>query len=221
MQGRLGGSFFAAIALVGLALAGIAARAGASDQDPGRIVATSSQAVVHELSERRAEFQSDPAALHRFVRGEFAQTFDREYAARLVLGGSDIAASDSDVRTFADALADYLLDRYGSALLKIDPGLLVNVVSQTSLRDGTIVKVTSLVDRRHGAPISVDYLFHQRAGHWLAFDVVVEGVSFVQTFRAVFAEALRSKSLRDVTADLRSGRIQLGVHPAGQLPQKQ
>lgn len=207
------------LSIMGLAFACIAPRADASGQAPGQLVQANSEHMLHTLEERRAEFQSHPEALHRFIRGEFSQSFDRVYAARLVLGDSNRKTSDADVQAFADALVDHLMARYGSSLLKIHPGVRVKVVSEVPLREGSIVKVVTLVDRANGAQLSVDYLFHKNASQWQVFDVIVEGISFVQTFRSVFADVLRSKSLPAITEDLRAGRILAGStaidHPLG------
>jgi phospholipid transport system substrate-binding protein len=40
------------------------------------------------------------------------------------------------------------------------------------------------------------------------FDVMVEGVSFVQTFRNQFDEPLSRKSINAVAADLEAGKLQ-------------
>lgn len=201
--------FVATFALLGLAFALVAPRVEATVQSPGQMVLDNSQRVIRTLSERRTEFQANPEALHSFIRGEFSTMFDRVYSARLVLGHNGRSASDAEVRTFADALAENLMKRYGNSLLEVDPGLNVKVTSETPLRGGTIVKVMSLIDRRNGAPVPVDYLMHRNAGQWQVFDVIVEGVSFVQTFRTQFDDELRSKTLAQLTDDLRAGRIQV------------
>jgi phospholipid transport system substrate-binding protein len=40
------------------------------------------------------------------------------------------------------------------------------------------------------------------------FDVMVEGVSFVQTFRQQFDQQLQTKSIAQVAAELRTGKLQ-------------
>lgn len=197
----------AVVALIACAVAGTTPRSEASEQTPGQLVQSSSQRVIRTLSERRAEFQSNPAALHSFIRGELTILFDRDEAARLVLGRNGRTASDAEVRAFADALGENLMNRYGMSLLAIDPGLNVKLTSETPLRNGTIVKVMSLIDRKNGAPMAVDYLFHMHDGHWQMFDVIVEGVSLVQTFRTQFGDDLRIRTLAQITDDLRAGKI--------------
>lgn len=200
---------YGVLALIGLIMACSSSRVHAKDETPGQLVLSNTERVIHALSDRRAEFQSNPAALHQFIHAEFTQLFDRTYSARLVLGLDSRAASDVEMRAFVDALGDDLLNRYGNSLLKVHPGLNVRVVSETPLRNGTIIKVACLIDRRAGPPVEVDYLLHQNAGRWQAFDVIVEGISFVQTFRAMFVDELRSKSLAQITEELRDDRIQV------------
>jgi phospholipid transport system substrate-binding protein len=45
-------------------------------------------------------------------------------------------------------------------------------------------------------------------GSWKVFDVMVEGVSFVQTFRQQFDNELTHKSIRQLAAELRTGKVQ-------------
>ena len=128
--------------------------------------------------------------------------FDRDYAGRLVLGRHGRGASDADVKLFADALADNLMSRYGSSLLDFNSQLKVRVKSETPLRGGAIVKVASEFLRSGGEPIPVDYLMRKNGSNWKVFDVMVEGVSFVQTFRSQFDAPLSRKTIPQVAADL-------------------
>ena len=197
------------VVVLGVALAILTSHVQATAERPGRFIQENGDAVIAALKTRRTEFIANPDSLHRFVRAEFAEAFDRTYAARLVLG-ADTTASEAELRAFSDALVDNLMDRYGNSLLKMQTRLNVRVVSEQPLRDGTIIKVKSVVERRNGSPVSVDYLFHEKGGHWQVFDVIIEGISFVQTFHFVIGNQLRTESLAKLTSDLRSGALVLG-----------
>src|SRR5690606_40951185 len=106
---------------------------------------------------RRAEFASDRAALQRFIAGEFDTMFDRDYAARQVLGRHGRGASDEEVKAFGDALAENLMRRYGSSLIDFNTRLHVPIKSQTALPRGLGVKVSSELLRQGGEAIPVDY----------------------------------------------------------------
>lgn len=190
-----------------LLLVGFAAQASGK---PGELVEARSSAVLKTLTERRDEFRGNPAALHAYVRQELSAIFDREYSARLVLGRHSRGIEASKISAFADALTENLLKRYGDALLDVDPGVDVAVKSEVPLRDGKIVRVSSEILRRSGPPVPVDYLFRESADGWLAFDVIVEGVSYVQTYRSQFDELLRTESIDTLTAKLAAGAIQAG-----------
>jgi phospholipid transport system substrate-binding protein len=199
----------ALVAGAGAALAQSAPKAAArtTQGTPSQLVLANSTRIVETLEARRGEFSSNRAALDKFVSSEFNAMFDRNYAGRLVLGRHGRGASDADVKLFADALADSLMSRYGSSLLAFDTGLKVRVKSETPLRGGAIVKVSSEFLRAGGEPIPVDYLMHKVGSGWKVFDVMVEGVSFVQTFRNQFDAPLSRKTIPQVAADIRGGKL--------------
>jgi len=197
----------------GLALAQAASKvapstAATTQGSPSKLVLDNSQRILTTLESRRAEFTKDRSALRKFIASEFNAMFDRDYAARQVLGRHGRGASDADVKLFADALADNLMQRYGSSLLDFNTQLRVRVKSETPLPRGLGVKVSSEMLRSGGDAIPIDYLMRQSGGQWKVFDVMVEGVSFVQTFRQQFDPELQRKSIAQVAGELRSGQLQ-------------
>lgn len=178
---------------------------------PSQLVLNNSQRVLSTLEKRRPEFQKNRAALRQFISSEFNAMFDRDWAARLVLGRHARGASEEDIRLFADALADNLMARYGSSLLDFNTKLRVRVKSETVLPQGQGVRVSSEFLRQGGQPIPVDYLMRKSGNQWKVFDVIVEGISYVQTFRNQFDAELQRKSIRQVATELRNGQLQAGT----------
>lgn len=192
-----------------LSLAQDAAAGAAQTQgSPSKLVLDNTQRILTTLEQRRSEFSRNRAALNDFVQKEFDSMFDRDYAARQVLGRHGRGADDGDIKLFADALADSLLRRYGDSLLDFNTRLRVRVKSETPLPRGLGVKVSTEMLRQGGEPIPVDYLMRQSGGRWKVFDVQVEGVSFVSTFRRQFDAELQHKSIRQVANELRQGQLQ-------------
>lgn len=206
-------SLLRALALsLGLGLAASAVAASAPDAAPGprETVASTSDEILRELKQRRTEFKKSDQALNDFIRGTLGESMDQDYSARLVLGIHGRSASAAQIERFSKALSDSLMRRYGHALLDIDPDAAVKVTSETPMRGGKFVRVATEVRRSAGLPLPVDYLMRQNShGRWLAFDVIVEGVSYVQTYRAQFDEPIRQRGLDQVTADLNDGKIKL------------
>ncbi|MGH8032137.1 MAG: MlaC/ttg2D family ABC transporter substrate-binding protein [Luteimonas sp.] len=181
--------------------------AAAAQGSPSKVVLDNSQRVLSALESRRAEFTKNRAALRTFIDSEFNTMFDRDYAGRQVLGRHARGASDADIKLFSDALADNLMQRYGSALLDFNAQLRVRVISESPLPRGLGVKVSSEFLRSGGDAIPVDYFVRRNGGTWKVFDVMVEGVSYVQTFRKQFDGELQTKSISQVASELRAGSL--------------
>jgi phospholipid transport system substrate-binding protein len=202
----LAAAFVAAAPTVTFAQAQAAAATKAGT--PSKMVLDNSTRILSTLESRRAEFTKNRGALRQFIATEFNSMFDRDYAARLVLGAHGRGASDADVKLFADALADGLMSRYGSSLLDLNTKLKVRVKSETALPNGRGVRVSSEFLRQGGEPVPVDYFMRNTGTGWKVFDVMVEGVSFVQTFRTQFDGPLGRKTIPQVAADIRAGKLQ-------------
>lgn len=192
-----------------LLLLGAAFAPQASAGSPSQVIEQTVKAVQDGMLARRDEFRADEAALQDFIRGTLGAALDDRYSARMVLGRHARAANDTEVAAFAEALSENLLRRYGKALLDIDPSVVIRITDERPLRDGQIVRVSSEVRRPSGSPVPIQYLFRNNNGNWKVFDVIVEGISYVQTFRNQFDEPLRTRGIARVTEDLRSGRLQV------------
>lgn len=179
-----------------------------SAPSPSKLVMDNSTRILTTLDARRDEFTTDRAALRTFITAEFQQMFDSKYAAQLVLGRHGRGANDADVDRFAKALTSNLMGRYGSSLLDFNTRLKVRIKSETPLRGGAMVKVSSEFIRQGADPIPVDYLMRKVGDNWKVFDVMVEGVSFVQTFRNQFDGPLSRKSIAEVATELSAGKLQ-------------
>ncbi|RRU04505.1 ABC transporter substrate-binding protein [Stenotrophomonas sp. 278] len=197
-----------------LALAqGAPAATSAQQGQATKVVLDASSRILTTLQARKAEFSKDPNALRSYIDSELNRTFDRDYAARLVLGANARGASDADVKLFADAMADNLMQRYGSALLTIQGKPSFRAKGETALPNNRGMRVATELVRSGSETTPVEYLMRQVNGQWKIFDVNIEGISYVQTFRTQFDAPLRQKGIKQVAADLRAGSMQAG--PAG------
>jgi phospholipid transport system substrate-binding protein len=184
------------------------AAASAQQGQASTVVLDASTRILSTLQQRRTEFRSNPTALRSFINGELTKTFDRDYAARLVLGVHGRGASDADVKLFADAMADNLMQRYGSALLDIQGKPSFRLKSESPLPGNRGVKVSTELVRAGSEATPVDYLMRNVGGQWKIFDVMIEGISYVQTFKTQFDAPLRQKSIQQVATELRNGSMQ-------------
>ncbi|KAF1727490.1 MlaC/ttg2D family ABC transporter substrate-binding protein [Pseudoxanthomonas japonensis] len=189
--------------------------AAAKQNTASQVVLASSTRILTTLDQRRAEFKSNPAALRQFVTTEFNTLFDGDYAARLVLGVHGRGASDADVKLFGQALTERLLSAYGARLADFNARLKVRVKSETPLPGGRGVKVDTEFVQADQTVTPITFYARNVGGQWKVFDVLPEGVSFVQTFKTQFDTPLRQKSIAQVAADLKSGKLQVNGSAGG------
>ncbi|HEY9254526.1 MAG TPA: ABC transporter substrate-binding protein [Stenotrophomonas sp.] len=196
------------------------AAAATSNGTATRTVIGTSTRILTTLEQRRAEFRKNPAALRQYIDGELTKSFDRDYAARLVLGIHARGASDADVKLFADAMADNLMQRYGDALLEFEGKPTFRGKSESALPGGRGVVVATELLRAGSDPTPVDYLMRNVNGQWMIFDVRIEGISYVQTFKTQFDAPLRQKGIAEVAKELRDGSLQAGPQGNGKASGK-
>jgi phospholipid transport system substrate-binding protein len=80
--------------------------------------------------------------------------------------------------------------------------------------DGHYATVRSRIVTRRRAEIAVDYRLMLRDGRWRAHDVLLDGVSFVATFRSEFERIIQQSSYAGLVDKLRKRAVQTAAEPA-------
>jgi phospholipid transport system substrate-binding protein len=60
--------------------------------------------------------------------------------------------------------------------------------------DGGFARVRARVNTQRRTETALDYRMHVRDGHWQVYDVLIDGVSFVSTFRSQFDRVIQAES---------------------------
>lgn len=146
------------------------------------------------LSAREAELRADPHRLHLLVEELLVPHVALELVARRVLGKEWRRASREQRERFAREFKEMLIRFYSSALLEY-AGFRFRF-HPVRLKEGQRrAVVRSEVMRGGGPPHSVNYSVVLRNGEWQVYDVTIDGVSVVVTYRSSFAEEIRHGGL--------------------------
>jgi phospholipid transport system substrate-binding protein len=193
-----------------LLLAGLAAPiAVADDRDPATIVEQTTSSIFQTLDRRREEFAADRTALRAMVREDLLPLIDLDYSARLILGKSGRGLSEDQLNEFSDAMSDVLINRYADGLLEFRSDEQVQVLPAKGNDTEKLTRVRTRIKLDNGGYAPVDYSFHKTAEGWKAFDVMVEGISYVITFRNQIAPRVEAEGIEKVTADIRAGNLRV------------
>jgi phospholipid transport system substrate-binding protein len=193
-----------------LLLAGLAAPiVVADDRDPATIVEQTTSSIFQTLDRRREEFAADRTALRAMVREDLLPLIDLDYSARLILGKSGRGLSEDQLSEFSDAMGDVLINRYADGLLEFRSDEQVQVLPAKGNDTEKLTRVRTRIKLDNGGYAPVDYSFHKTAEGWKAFDVMVEGISYVITFRNQIAPRVEAEGIEKVTADIRAGNLRV------------
>jgi phospholipid transport system substrate-binding protein len=178
--------------------------AAPSTLGPQELVENSAKRMLQELDANRAVYVKDPAKLDNLVATVLLPNFDTEYAARLVLGQTWRTATPDQRKRFVDAFYHSLLRNYGAALIDFTADRFVILPYKGDPGD-TTATVRTEVKRSSGDKIPVNFSLRKSDGVWKAWDVVIEGISYVKSFRTDFGAEIQQKGLDEVITRLESG----------------
>jgi len=170
------------------------ARAVVDTSGPTQLIETSANAMVAEIEARRAELRKDPTKLDALVERILLPNFDVDHAARLVLGKHWRTATPQQRQRFIDAFYGSLMSNYGDALLEFT-GDRIKVLPTPVAPDATSAVVRTEVKRSNGQKIPVNYSLRKTEAGWKVWDVVIEGISYVKSFREDFGAEIDAKGL--------------------------
>jgi phospholipid transport system substrate-binding protein len=185
--------------------------------EPGKLIDSAANIMISELDARRAEFRKDPSKVSALVERVLLPHFDVEHAARLVLGRHWRTATPEQRKRFIDAFYGSLLSNYGDALIEFT-GDRIKVLPSPVAADATSATVRTEVKRSNGQKIPVNYTLRKTEAGWKAWDVVIEGISYVKSFREDFGSEIDQKGLDAVIARLEAQNRAAqsgGAKPAG------
>jgi phospholipid transport system substrate-binding protein len=175
---------------------------------PDKLIQTAAGAMLKDLDVHRADYRANPDKVHALVDQVLLPHFDTEYAARLVLGRHWTAASEEQRQRFIKAFYKSLLSNYGDALVDFTADKL-KVFPYAGDANAPNATVRTQVRKSDGSQVAVNYSLRRTDQGWKAWDVVIEGISYVKSFRDDFGAEIDQKGLDEVI-----GRLEAGDKPS-------
>lgn len=174
---------------------GSGARAFAGpDANPQQLVEDSAKRLLTELDANRAMYRKDPAKLDHLIATVLLPNFDIDYSARLVLGKNWRNATEDQRKRFIDAFYHALLRNYGSALVEFTAERMT-VLPFRGDPGSKYATVRTEIRRSDGSKVPVNYSLHMTDSGWKAWDVTIEGISYIKSLRTDIGSEVQQKGL--------------------------
>lgn len=181
-----------------------AASGAAEGAGPTEVVQEAAQSMLSALDKDRDVYRRDPDKVGELVDEYLLPHFDTDFAARLVLGLHWRTATPEQRQHFIDAFYHSLLRNYGSALIDFTADKL-KIFPSTPEPGATRATVRTEVKRSNGDRVAVNYYLHKTAQGWKAWDVVIDGISYVNSYREDFGPQIEQQGLDAVIKRLEAG----------------
>ena len=174
----------------------------AENLQPNQVVQNLVDDLAKTMETRRDELSKNREALLKTIDGIVLPHFDIDYASLLVLGQNARTATVEQRARFAKAMYNSITHRYAEGLLKYTEGRVRVLPFQGELNDKrTLVRTQVVLD--DGKVVPVDYAFRKTsAGDWKAYDVIIEGISYVTNYRNQVAAEIAKSNIDALTTRL-------------------
>ena len=176
----------------------VASAVAAPVAGPREVVQEAVSRVVTAI--QRAEVDTDaPQQVQRQMRRQrrvelrrvAAALFDFEEISRRALSRHWAARTSEEQAEFTRLFTELLERTYVG---RIESYAGETIVYLGEVVDGSFATVRSKVTTRRRIETPLDYRLHLRAGRWKVYDVLIDHVSFVSTYRSEFARIIQKES---------------------------
>jgi phospholipid transport system substrate-binding protein len=162
-------------------------------------LAATPKAFVKNILDEVIAIQSNPAmegpshetARAQAIRRVIQKNFDFPYMAQDSLGAAYERLSPGQRQEFSNVFSSLFQASYTNMVLRFLKREEVKYGNETVTGNKARVETTLMRTNDH---IQVEYLLQQKGGGWLLYDVIVDGVSILDKYKAGFAREIQTGS---------------------------
>lgn len=163
------------------------------DEDPYKMIQRVADATFKRIVTDQQLIDTDPNHLKKVVREELMPYINYKLTAKIVLGKTK--ASKAEKKAFYAAFNEYLITTYATVFTKYDDQKVVFEAPRSIEGKKVVTVKTRIVDgSRPDIHIDFKVRMNKKTGKWLAYDMVAEGISLLNTKKAELKSLLRQKN---------------------------
>ena len=179
-----------------------------TNTEPDTLIKTSTYNLISAIKDSQIQLKKDPEVIQELILTHIAPQLDFIAAARWVLGKHWREADRKQKIRFIKQFRKLLIQFYSAALAEyaFNNDIDHNIMTFLPLRqahNGKDVTVYSVVmPPNSNKKVQVNYHMHNTRKGWKIYDVAVEGISMITTYKSSFAPQLRNVGVEGLTNSL-------------------
>ena len=164
-----------------------------AEQTAAELVKSTTALVIDRIQRDKNILEADSKEMLNLVSEYVFPVFDFNIISRWVLGKAWVSADDETRQVFIDQFRKLLVRTYATALLQFSDQTIE--YPEVAQKVGSRAVVVRQDISTSNTKISIIYKLYKKAGAWRVFDVSIDGVSLVKTYRASFGSMITDQGL--------------------------
>lgn len=175
-----------------------------AETSPVSMLEQTANQIIATLKEHKTNLKSNRAVIHAAVRQYLLPKVDVAGMSRSVLGRQAWnAASASERAEFSQTFTQLVIRTYSTPLAEYNGETVKFLPQRTAANQSRFTRVNSVIIRQNGQNIPLSYSLISKNGQWKIYDLSVEGVSLLQSFRNQFGQILQNSSMHELLAQMK------------------
>ena len=176
--------------------------ASQSIESPTEMLQRTSDEVMDVLTRERDLLEAEPDRLFDIIEKYIIPNLDDVTMAKLALGKNWRAANNDQKIDFVDQFRELLVLTYGKSLREFKDQK-INFFPVEVTPDTIKVTVKSEVIQEGAPVIPVSYKMRVKDNAWKVYDISIDGISLVTSYRGTFAQEIRKGGMEGLLTMLR------------------
>jgi phospholipid transport system substrate-binding protein len=190
-----------------------AAAVGVEKQSPEETVKTVTAEMLTALRSQHAAYKNDPRQMVSLIDRIIVPHFDIRIMAREALGLNWRRATPEQQKRFMAAFRQLLVDDYVNEFRNYS-NQDVEFLPEHAVSGKNYALVSTQVNTPGERPVRVDYRLYRVGSDWRIYDVDIDGISLLFTYRNTFSKELQRETLDALIARMehKNAAFQFSAH---------
>jgi phospholipid transport system substrate-binding protein len=163
----------------------------AASSDPINLLQSVADQMISSLKQHKTTLKENPSLVYSLANRIIVPHADlSEMSKRVLPPKTWNSATSSQRQQFEHEFSTLLVRTYASALAQYKDEIIKFFPVRGGYQGKSSVRVNSQIIRTNGPSITVIYSLVSNGGQWRLYDMTVEGVSMLESFRSQFADQL-------------------------------
>jgi len=180
------------------------------DESPVELLERTSNQVIEILRNDMDRLRQDPDQVYKIVDDYILPHLDDVTMAKLAMGKNWKKASREQKLAFVDAFRNLLIRTYSKSLLEFRDQE-IHYFPLKLPPDAKKASVKAEVIQPGGPPIPLAYRMRVKNNAWKVYDIKIDGVSLVTSYRGTFTQQIRKSGIDGLLEYLREKNQQLNA----------